>query len=165
MGPERVAPPPRFICDAMLGKLARWLRFLGYDTSYSTAERDEELLSRAELEGRVILTRDVQLVSRAKERALLIKGVPLDMQLEEALAGQNPASRPSPFTRCSLCNTRLTPISAEALAGRVPDYVRTRHTAFSACPTCDRVYWSGSHRRRIAATLTGNSSPREKPRS
>jgi uncharacterized protein with PIN domain len=62
----------------MLGKLARWLRFLGYDTSYSTAERDEELLSRAELEGRVILTRDVQLVSRAKERALLIKGAPLD---------------------------------------------------------------------------------------
>lgn len=145
--------PMRFLADAMVGRLAKWLRVLGYDTLYHRDGDDEVLLATAAAEGRVLLTRDTRL-PRASLPAgsLLIRSDRVEDQIREVLQAYD--LRPAaPGTRCLRCNTPLAPLPREAAAGRVPDFVLTRHAAFRTCPACRRVYWPGTHRTRMAEVL------------
>jgi uncharacterized protein with PIN domain len=138
--------PPRFLADAMLGRLARWLRILGYDAEYFPGE-DDDLLRQARREGRVLLTRDTRLLQR--------RPLPPHLFIESdhvmAALRLNPAVPPA--HRCSCCNAVLEPRDKAQVVGRVPEFVWSHHQAFWACPRCQRIYWAGSHRRRMEKAI------------
>jgi len=136
--------PLRLLADGMLGKLAKWLRLLGYDTAYDNAATDPELARRARAEGRTLLTRDRELAARRGLRTLLIQSEVLEEQVREV----HEALGPPPgrvLSRCAVCNTALAPVSPAEVTGRVPPYVLSTQTEFHRCPGCGRVYWPGTH--------------------
>jgi hypothetical protein len=128
----------------MLGRLARWLRLLGYDTAYENDAADHELARRARVEGRLLLTRDQQLSDRRGLETLFIRSQELEQQLQEVREALGPPANSS-LSRCSICNVVLERVAAEDVADRVPRYVLKTHAGFRHCPCCGRVYWSGSH--------------------
>ena len=145
--------PPRLVADAMLGRLARWLRLIGYDTQYWRTGSDAALISFARAEGLLIITRDHQLAGRHGVRALLEEAEELEQQIEEvraALGGQ-----PLPFTRCPECNGLLVDLVHAAARDLVPPFVWRTQSAFRRCPECGRIYWKGTHWPALWARLSG----------
>ena len=140
--------PLRLLADGMLGRLARWLRLLGYDTAYENDADDLELARRARAEGRVLLTRDRALAARRGLRTLLIKSEVLEEQVRQVREALGPPPDPA-LSRCSLCNLPLEPATREEVADRVPPYVLRTHERFRTCPGCGRVYWEGTHLERM----------------
>lgn len=136
--------PLKLLVDAMLGRLARWLRLMGYDAESGGGLADHELARRARAEGRVLVTRDRVLASRRGLRTLLIRSQTLEEQLREVkeALGRPPGS---PFTRCSVCNSVLEEAAPDRVAHLVPPYVLRSQNKFRLCPSCDRIYWSGTH--------------------
>jgi uncharacterized protein with PIN domain len=156
---SRVSPP--LLLDGMLGRLARWLRLLGYDAAYDRQADDHELARRARAESRVLLTRDRELAARQGIQTLLIINENLEEQLRQVR--QTLGSPPgAPFSRCPACNSSLVPASREAVRERVPPYVLRRQIEFRLCPGCRRAYWPGTHVeriQRIASTLAAIEPP------
>lgn len=144
----------RLVADAMLGRLARWLRALGYDTVYDPQLDDAALARRARAEGRWLLTRDRQLASRRGVRALLIDSDRLSEQLAQVLRYLPPPACP-PFARCVACNTALEEIDRASAEGRVPEYVWETQDRFFLCRGCGRVFWRGTHWRQMWERLIG----------
>jgi len=138
----------RFLADGMLGRLARWLRLLGYDTAYDNAADDLELARRARAEDRVLLTRDRELAARRGLRTLLIESEVLQEQVRQVQQVWGPAPDPA-LSRCSLCNALLEPAAHAEVAERVPPYVLRTQERFCVCPTCGRAYWAGTHVERM----------------
>ncbi len=138
----------RFLCDQMLGTLAKWLRILGYDVYFANnLEDDEDILRRAEEEERVIITRDKYLVMRAKRRRIKvieIESKDLDEQLK-IVTSFFPIDRDAVLSRCSICNSLLVEIDKNEVKGKVPDRVYEIHDEFWYCKNCKKIYWKGSH--------------------
>jgi uncharacterized protein with PIN domain len=147
-------PSPRFAADAMLGRLARWLRVLGFDTSYDPALTDADLVRLANEQGRTLLTRDRHLLREL--RPLLAHEVrqdaPLD-QLRELIAAQQLAAPSELFTRCLLCNAELSRLEQEEATPLLPTGVQGIPGPVRRCPACGKVYWHGSHVRRMREAL------------
>ena len=145
----------------MLGTLAKWLRFLGYDTAYPGPLDDTALLEQAKKEGRVLLTRDRQLAGRTSG-GLGIRSDQLEEQLEEVRRAFRITAQDA-LSRCSVCNAEITRLPPEEAKGKVPDAVLARHTEFWRCPDCGRVYWKGSHfealQRQIASWTKEGARP------
>jgi uncharacterized protein with PIN domain len=138
----------RFLADAMLGRLATWLRVLGYDAEYERG-KDRLLVERARREERILLTRDTGLLRRrGLPRHLFVRSDAVREQLREVLGAfrlvPNPDGR-----RCLRCNVPLEPCPRDEAQGRVPDFVWASQQGFTACPRCGRIYWAGSHRRHM----------------
>jgi uncharacterized protein with PIN domain len=151
----------RFVADSMLGKLARWLRALGYDTLYFKVAEDRHLLQLARGERRTLLTRDVRLARLAGAQGLLVRATTVEPQLREVLERLALAPDGEGFlSRCLECNTRLEARAGDAVRGLVPEYVFATQARFVACPGCARVYWQGSHADRILARLERVLGPR-----
>ena len=147
---------PRFFVDVMLGKLARWLVLLGYDSKFAgcTGASDLELMTKAQSEGRIFITRDRRIPDTAGVRKVVILHEDLEDQLRQ-LAGElslkpDPALR---FSRCTDCNEPLKPLAREEALPLVPPKVQTLDTPFWRCPLCGKVYWSGTHTDGIVQTL------------
>ena len=138
------SPTPKLLADCMLGRLAKWLRLLGYDTAYENAASDPELARRARAEERVLLTRDRELAARRGLRTLFIQSEVLEEQVREAQDALGPPPHPA-LSRCSVCNVVLEAASPAEIADRVPPYVLRTQTEFHHCPGCGRVYWPGTH--------------------
>jgi len=134
----------RLLADGMLGRLAKWLRLLGYDTAYENDADDLHLARRARAEGRVLLTRDHVLAARRGLRTLLIESEVLEEQVRQVQGTLGPPAEP-PRSRCPLCNLLLEPATGAEVADRIPSYVLRTHERFRVCPGCGRVYWEGSH--------------------
>lgn len=134
----------RLLADGMLGRLARWLRLLGYDTVYENHADDLELARRARAEGRILLTRDRALAARRGLRALLIESEDVQEQVRQVVETLGPPPNPA-LSRCSVCNTPLEPAAPQQVADRVPPYVLQTQERFGICPECGRVYWAGTH--------------------
>ncbi|HEY8495295.1 MAG TPA: Mut7-C RNAse domain-containing protein [Myxococcota bacterium] len=150
----------RFAVDAMLGRLARWLRLLGFDAWYEGGVADEQLVRRALDEQRWILTRDRALpVEWRAPRVHLVAAETPFAQLQEVAAAFGLAARARPFARCSRCNAALVALAAAEAALRVPPAVRARHAQFRGCPTCGRIYWEGSHVERMRRVLARLDEP------
>ncbi|HEX2076123.1 MAG TPA: Mut7-C RNAse domain-containing protein [Longimicrobium sp.] len=140
---------PRFAADAMLGRLARWLRALGYDTGWDPHVADPVLVRRALEQRRVILTRDVPLAREWRlDNLLFIHADDPLAQLGEVAAAY-PLDDARIFSLCTRCNATLHPVSAEHAGDRVPDAVHAAQAALLRCPSCERVYWEGSHTARM----------------
>lgn len=145
-----------FLADCMLGRLAKWLRILGYDTAYFSDITDEELIHLALHEKRVILTRDTHLIKRKlARRFLLIESDQVLEQLKQVIEEFNlKASSRRMLRRCLLCNTTLKSLSKQRAKGRVPPYVYKTQRIFAYCPHCDRIYWRGTHISRVFDRLS-----------
>jgi hypothetical protein len=134
----------KFLADNMLGRLATWLRLLGYDTTYLPAANDPELARAARAEDRVLLTRDVELTRRRGVRHILIGSEKVDEQLQQVFHTLGLTAR-NAFSRCAECNLPLDPVSKETIRDQVPQYVSQTQEHFLRCPRCQRVYWRGTH--------------------
>ncbi len=135
----------KFICDVMLGTLAKWLRILGFDTKYSRDFEDDEILRIAEEENRIVLTRDKLLANKAK-KAVYINERSLDEQIKRVLNELKiDVDERKILTRCILCNVRVKRIEKEKVKGKVPPHVFEIHDEFWICPNCKRIYWAGTH--------------------
>jgi hypothetical protein len=145
----------RFACDAMLGRLARWLRLAGFDTWFDPRVADDEVAAISRGEGRWLLTRDRMLASVAGPRAVLVRTTKVADQLTE-LRGRLPvAADPARWlSRCPRCNGTLLPAARDAVVGLVPPFVATHAETFRLCSACARVYWPGTHVPRIEERLT-----------
>ncbi|MDE2292047.1 MAG: Mut7-C RNAse domain-containing protein [Elusimicrobia bacterium] len=149
-------PAPRFLSDRMLGKVARWLALLGYDSRRAGEGEidDAVLMETARREGRVLLTRDTRMPTVAGLSVLVVRTQAFEDQLAEVLDAFG--LRPDPgalFSRCTLCNEPLTEEPREAVLAEVPEKVRLVETRFFRCPSCRRLYWSGTHVERARALL------------
>ena len=143
-----------FACDAMLGRLARWLRLAGFDVSYTAELPDLALAGRARAENRWLLTCDRRLAGVAGPRALLLRARTTGEQVAELRKRLPMTAHPDLFlTRCSSCNTQLESVPADTVRDRVPPYVAVHAERFMACRGCGKVYWPGTHVARIARTL------------
>ena len=137
---------PAFIADCMLGKLAKWLRVLGFDVLYASRAEDDELLRAARREGRILLTRDTGLAARARAvRCLLVESERWEDQVLQVLDVFDLRDEAAPHTRCLACNLVLTHLAKERARNLVAPFVLEQGTAFSLCPGCGRVYWKGTH--------------------
>lgn len=139
----------------MLGRLARWLRVLGFDTRYDQALDDSALVRMAQDESRILLTRDRHLLRELRpERAHEVRDDdPLD-QLRALVAALDLPAPTELFTRCMLCNCELTdPLSEQEWTPLLPQGMRDVRGPVRRCPACGRVYWQGSHARRMRDAL------------
>jgi len=145
----------KFVADRTLGKLAKELRMLGYDTLYYRGESGYPLIKLAREENRVILTRSPRLPSkRPEDRIVRIMENKPSLQLRE-LAQQKVISllEEKLFSRCLLCNLPLQQISREEAESKVPDFIFYQQNEFLQCPQCSRIYWRGSHLRNMKARI------------
>jgi len=153
---EVTGDAPSFLADAHLGGLSRLLRMLGFDTLYDNAIHDRDLLALAAREGRVLLTRDRELLKcREVMRGCFVHAVKPEAQLREIAARYALERHMQPFTLCLHCNLRLEAIEKAAVAGHVPDRIAERYAEFVRCPGCSRIYWQGSHWERMRGMLGG----------
>ncbi len=143
----------RFACDAMLGSLARWLRFFGYDCFYRAGIDDAELAALALHEERWLLTRDRRLAA-VGPRTLLVASGTLDEQLLEVLSRLGLRPEPSlERARCGECNGELHEATLSEVTARVPPHVARTARRFRGCLSCGRVYWPGTHSEHIVARM------------
>lgn len=146
MDPAESAPTLRFIADAMLGRLAHWLRVLGYDTAYEAHITNADLVQQARQENRLILTRDQSLPQKWHlDRYLLVAATAPMLQLRQVVQHFDLSWQTHWFSRCMICNTQLDPVARQDVTQQVPPDVLEHHRTFVRCSTCRRIYWRGTH--------------------
>jgi hypothetical protein len=156
VSPVHLPRPPeaRFLLDGHLGRLARHLRLLGLAADHRAEADDATLAAAAAAEDRILLTRDLGLLKRAVvRRGYRVRATDPFDQAVEVVRRFDLAGRMAPFTRCLPCGARLEEATAEEAAGRVPPGVAARHATYRCCPACGRLYWAGTHFRRLAVLV------------
>ncbi len=144
----------RFVADAHLGGLAHLLRMLGFDTLYDNHFHDDDIVRLSESEGRIVLTRDRELLKRRTvTHGCYVHALKSEDQLREVVARLDLARSARPFTRCLHCNAPLRAVDKAEVLDRLPPRVREHYERFSTCDACGRVYWEGSHWRNMQRVL------------
>jgi len=146
---------PLFLLDGMLGALARWLRICGYDTEYLQNASDEELITRAAEERRVLLTRDRLLYRkavRAGVEAFLVEGEG-DAEKLASVSRRFSLELDPERSLCPRCDAPLVAVDKEVVRGKVPPRTFEAYDEFWVCSSCEKVYWRGSHWRSIVETV------------
>ncbi len=140
-----------FVADVMLGRLARWLRILGFDVLYFRRAPDDFLIYVVLESGRVLMTRDRRLAEEPilANKAFLVEDTRLPWQLREFLGRYPGGGRP----RCADCNGLLVEVSREEVVDLVPQYVYFNSPRFWRCPSCGKVLWEGTHKRNMLRFL------------
>jgi uncharacterized protein with PIN domain len=141
---------PRFVLDGHLGRLAAYLRMIGFDTWYDRCADDALLASVAGGEHRVLLTRDVGLLKRREiESGYCVRSDLPRPQLREVSRRFALHSRLEPFRRCMACNAPLYSVPKAEVADQLPPHTRETKNEFSRCSSCGKIYWRGSHHARM----------------
>lgn len=154
----RLRPEPlrevRFITDVHLGKLARYLRMLGFDTLYDATFEDEEIIRRGIEENRIILTRDLGILKNNQvTHGYFLRHTDPKKQIREVVFRFDLKGKIAPFSRCLECNHPLKPVAKEAILERLsPDTGRYFETFFE-CPSCQKVFWEGSHHEKMTKLI------------
>jgi hypothetical protein len=148
---------PKFIVDANVGKLAKWLRILGYDAVFINGLSDDELIRIAINEGRVLLTKDTGIFRRGvvysgELKLILINDDEVKEQLLQVVQALN-LDVFEPFSLCLECNQPLVPRDKEEIRDSVPPYVFQTQNQYMQCPSCHRIYWRGTHWQRMREEL------------
>lgn len=150
-----MAEVPTFIADCHLGKLAKYLRFMGYDTLFFTHIEDNRLIQLANAQQRIILTRDRELSQRKNAPVFFLDPVDLDAQMHCMIHRFDLQERTSHSRRCLLCNVGLKQIDKTQIAHRLPENVRETREHFEYCPACNRLYWHGNHYEKMCVRVHG----------
>lgn len=140
----------KFIVDQNVGKLARWLRMLGYDTVFFRGDDDSQMMAKALAEDRVILTRDTQIAKRriatnGRVKVILLRTDDPETQIRQVIDSLRLNGDCQPFTICMECNQPLEERTKEQVRDRVPPYVFKTQEQYVECPSCHRIYWEGTH--------------------
>lgn len=161
---ERPLRRTAFVVDVNLGKLARQLRLLGFDTLFSNSYRDPEIVRIAAEQRRIVLTRDRRLLhAKAITHGYWIRAVEPERQLAEVVRRLDLAGQIRPFARCADCNGEIEPVEKRRILHLLEPGTRRHYDTFYRCPACGKIYWEGSHiarlRERLAAYLRGAPLP------
>lgn len=140
----------KFIVDNNVGKLAKWLRIMGYDALLFNEEDDGKMVKAALAQNRIILTKDRQimrrrLVTSGRLKAILIEDTDSKAQLRQVVDALNLDYQFRPFSLCLECNQRLIERDKDTVRGLVPPHVFDTQHQFMQCPSCRRIYWQGTH--------------------
>ncbi|MFC2157876.1 Mut7-C RNAse domain-containing protein [Acidobacteriota bacterium] len=132
--------------DCMLGKLAKWLKILGFDAVYFRKIEDDDLLDVARSQGRILLTRDNGIIERAGDvKTLFIDSEDWRDQIKQVLDSLGLKNMALPYSRCVECNEALKAVPKSHIKNLVPPFIYEHAESFSLCPRCDRVFWKGTH--------------------
>ncbi len=142
----------KFLADHMLGSLARWLRFFGFDTIYPDVLSDSNLIDLGKREGRTILTRDKELAQIKDVETLYIESVDLEKQLTQVMEKFHLKIEDA-FSRCSLCNSMLISVDKFEIKANIPENVFLWQDEFWMCEKCKKYYWQGTHYQKIKERL------------
>ncbi len=140
----------KFIVDSNVGKLAKRLRMMGYDTLFFSGSDDAHMIADALTEGRVILTRDTQIMRRrvvtsGQLKVILIEGDKPEQQIQQVIETLQLDCQFRPFAICLECNQPLVARNKQQVRDRVPPYVFQTQSQYMECPACHRIYWRGTH--------------------
>lgn len=140
----------KFILDVHLGRLAKYLRFYGFDTCYRTDFNDRKIIDLSLSDKRIILTRDIgMLKNREVIRGYCVRSQYLDEQLLEVFKRFNLKNLINPFCRCTKCNGLLIDVPKKEIMDRLLPGTRKYYKKFKKCSECDSIYWKGSHYERV----------------
>jgi uncharacterized protein with PIN domain len=147
---------PRFVVDVNLGRLARYLRLLGFDTLYRNDYVDRDLVEICSEHGRIVLTRDRNLLKHsAITHGCFIHNTEPLRQIEEVIARMDIAKTAKPFQRCVRCNGLLRPVEKCTVEERLPPLTRKYYEVFWICGDCEQLYWKGAHYERMVELVDG----------
>jgi len=147
---------PRFVVDCNLGRLARYLRLLGFDCLYDNGFTDEAIAAISQEQQRIVLTRDRRLLHRkAISHGLFVRAEQPRDQVREVLRRLDLYALSRPFSRCARCNGLLAPVEKDAIAGRLQPKTRRYYDDFLQCRDCGQLYWQGSHHERSRRLIDG----------
>lgn len=150
--PEKL--PGRFVADVHLGKLARLLRLLGMDTAYASNMDDPEIIEKALMEDRAVLTRDLGLLKHGNlQHGYWLRSTDPEQQVKEVLDYFELKTNLQPFTRCMNCNGLLEPANKEAILDQIPPNVTQWCDEYRQCTDCDKIYWKGSHYEKLVKKI------------
>ena len=138
----------KFICDEMLGRLAKWLRILGFDTLYFKSIADPELLRISLQENRILITKDRHLSGRYMlPTYIIIKDDDYLFQLNQIFHELDISTETiALFSRCVECNAPIESVKKYLIKDKVPPFVYAHHSSFYTCPSCHKIFWEGTHR-------------------
>jgi len=138
----------KLLCDQMLGTLAKWLRIYGFDTFYANMEMDDSyIIDMCKKDERVLITRDKELIIRARKENLKtigIKSIDINEQIKIIISKIEIDSKKL-LSRCILCNSLVEDIKKSEVKEKVPERVYRNNDKFWYCKNCDKIYWKGSH--------------------
>jgi len=147
----------KLLVNSMCGRLTRWLRMLGFDTYYDREADDDQLIAMAKKEGRILITRDVELHERASKaglRTILLRSPHHAVQLATVISILRGELEIDPnLSRCPTCNSSLRRASRMEVEGKVPERSFKAHNEYWVCTGCGKIYWRGSHWRGISKVL------------
>lgn len=150
------AAPIKFILDVHLGRLARWLRMLGFDSLYRNDYDDPEIVAIAVQEGRAILTRDLGIMKRrAVTHGYHVQSTKPQEQLDEVLTRYQLHEQIRPFHRCIVCNGLLHTVAKETVVDQLEAKTVLYYDDFFQCADCRKIYWRGSHFARMTSFING----------
>lgn len=153
---ERPLRKTAFVVDVNLGRLARKLRLLGFDTLFSNAYRDDEIVAVAASQKRIVLTRDRRLLhAKAVTHGYWVRSVLVARQVEEVLRRFDLAGLVRPFSRCADCNGEIEPVAKAAVLDQLEPKTKKYYDTFYRCPACGKIYWEGSHIGKIRERFKG----------
>ena len=140
---------PFFAAEKTLGKLAKWLRLLGFDTLYEPGIATEEFIENLEND-RILLTRTQRIRKQSPGcKLIFVQSDHWDAQLKQIILELGlTAAQIRPFSRCLHCNVPIVAAEKDSVWGRVPDYIFETHEHFQRCPKCNSIYWPGTHTKR-----------------
>lgn len=151
---ERPLRAPKFITDAHLGKLARYLRLLGFDTLFFNDIGDHQLVKISIDEKRTLLTRDrALLMHRAITHGCYVHAIEPRMQMVEVVERLDLSGQIAPFSRCMVCNGNIVSEAKHHIEEMLPEQVARRHDEFWRCSDCRKVYWKGSHYHQLLESI------------
>lgn len=136
----------KFIVDCMLGKLAKWLKILGFDTLYFSKIEDSDFLAMAKKEKRVLLTRDTGMIERSHDiKCLFVESEDWKDQVRQVLDAFALWEDVHPNSRCIECNVELKSLTRKKAKNLVAPFVYEHARSFALCSRCGRVFWQGTH--------------------
>ncbi len=148
----------QFVADAMLGRLTRWLRILGYEVVYNHTLSDNQILTVAQSKHAVLLTRDHELHQRAQQQGILslhLHGATVpDKLVEIATLLSLSFHLDTRVSRCALCGSQLQQVDKTTIQAKVPSGTFNHFSVFWQCTTCGKIYWQGSHWNQISQAMT-----------
>ena len=147
-----IKTPPTFIADCHLGKLAKYLRVMGFDTLFFSTIDDNDLIVLANEQGRIILTRDRLLHERKNAPTFYLNSINNLEQLQE-LQAEYGIKEYSLLSRCIVCNNRLQSVEKSKIEDQIPEKVKKYFSEFEICSKCERIYWRGDYYKRMMLTI------------